>query len=254
VELDAAYHEAHRAMSEKDSELGRLKGELEEQSALADAQKLEIAALRSEVEAVKKALEGASAELNATEERRDARSMKLEAAVHNAEQALAKKEAELAILQREWDERLANARNIETGTLRNEVETLKKVLDNERGEFENFRDRVAELVRQSRAQNAQDKLRAQDLENHVAEQSRLLDERAIELSHLRSEIEIASKAEADLRSTAIEIEARANIEIQNLKAESAKLQAALDRANCERMRLAHELTKVKRQPGEPYAA
>jgi chromosome segregation ATPase len=254
--IEAAAREAQRTLSEKESDLGNLQRELQEQSALAGAQKLEIAALRSQVEALKKALEGASAELKAIEGRRDPRSMKLETAVRNAEQALSKKQSELAILKGELDERsaLADAQKMETGVLKNQVETLNKLLDQERAELEDFRNHVAELVQQLVAQTAEDKLRAQDLENHVADQSRLLEERAIELSHLRSEIEIASKAEADLRSTAIEIEARANIEIQNLKAESAKLQAALDRANCERMRLAHELAKLKRQPGEPWAA
>ena len=81
-----------------------------------------------------------------------------------------------------------------------------------------------------------------------------LDERANELSQLRGEIETASKAEADLRGITIEIEGRANAAIHNLKAETAKLQAALDRANGERMRLAHEVSKLKRQPEEPRAA
>ena len=41
----------------------------------------------------------------------------------------------------------------------------------------------------------------------------------------------------DLRSTTIEIEARANTAFASLKAETAKLQAAFDRANAEGMRL-----------------
>ena len=73
-----------------------------------------------------------------------------------------------------------------------------------------------------------------DLENRVVEQSRLLSETAFEIEHLRGEIDIARKAEADVRSTTIEIEGHANTATQNLKAETAKLQAALDRANGER--------------------
>ena len=66
-------------------------------------------------------------------------------------------------------------------------------------------------------------------------QSRLLNERESELEHLRGEIEIARKAEADLRIAMIEIDSRELAATQNHKAEKAKLQAALDRANGERM-------------------
>ena len=117
----------------------------------------------------------------------------------------------------------------------------------ERGEFETFRRRVGEIVEQLVAQTAEDNMRVIDLENRLIEHSRQLDEKELELSHLRGEMEIALKAEADLRRNTIEIEGRANIVIQDLKAEAAKLQAALDRANGERVRLAHELARSKRQ-------
>ena len=97
------------------------------------------------------------------------------------------------------------------------------------------------------AQTAEDKIRAEDLENRLVEQSRLLNESAVKFGHLRSEIEIACEAEADSRRSTIEIEGRANTAIQNLKSETAKLQAALDRANAARIRLAHELARSKRQ-------
>jgi hypothetical protein len=96
-------------------------------------------------------------------------------------------------------------------------------------------------------QTAEDKIRVEDMENRLVEQFLLLNENAVELGHLRSEIEIACEAEADLRRSAIETEGRANTAIQNLKSETAKLQAALDRANAERVRLAHELARSKRQ-------
>ena len=102
---------------------------------------------------------------------------------------------------------------------------MNEELIKERGEFEAFRRRVAELVQQLMAQTAEDKIRAEDLENRLVEQSRLLNESAVELEHLRGEIEIACKAEADLRRSTIEIEGRANTAIQNLKSETAKLQA-----------------------------
>ena len=85
----------------------------------------------------------------------------------------------------------------------------------------------------------------QNLENRLVEQSRRLNESEFELKYLRDEIEIAQKAEADLRRAIIEIESHAKRATQNHETEKAKLQAALDRANGERARLAYELAKMK---------
>jgi hypothetical protein len=52
---------------------------------------------------------------------------------------------------------------------------------------------------------------------------------------------------ADLQVALKEIDAREKGATQNIKAETAKLKAALDRANGERMRLAYELANIKRQ-------
>jgi len=188
---------------DRESELPKLNGVSEERSTLANAQEIEVIALKTQVEALKKALDGVSAELRAIEDYRTA-------------------------------ERI-------------ELKSANEELIKERGEFEAFRRRVAELVQQLMAQTAEDKIRAEDLENRLVEQSRLLNESAVELEHLRGEIEIACKAEDDLRRSTIEIEGRANTAIQNLKSETAKLQAALDRANAERIRLDHELARSKRQ-------
>ncbi len=87
----------------------------------------------------------------------------------------------------------------------------------------------------------------QNLENRLVEQSRRLNENEFELKYLRDEIEVAQKAEADLRRAMIEIDGHAKRATQNHEAEKAKLQAALDRANGERARLAYELAKMKQQ-------
>jgi chromosome segregation ATPase len=209
-----ALDDAEHALSDRESKLTTVLGELDERSALADAQKIEIIALKTQVEALKERLDLASNELQAVEDRRDADRIELKAAT-------------------------------------------QKLME-ERGKFENFHHRVAELVKQVVTQTTEDKIlarRAQDdLENRLVEQSRLLNEREFELKHLREEIEIARKAESDLRVTIIEIDGRDKTATQNLEAEKAKLQAALDRANGERMRLAHELASLKRQGKEARAA
>ena len=200
-----AVYEAEHALSDRKLELQKLTGEPDEPSMLADAQKIEIIALKTRVETLKLQLDGANHELKAVEERRDAERIELEAATQK--------------------------------------------LTEERGNFDKFRRRVAVLVQQLVTQAVEDKnlgCRAHDLENRLIEQSRQLNEKEIELKHLHSEIEITRKAEADLRIAAIEIEGNASSNIQELKAEKEKLQAALDRANGERMRLAYHLSNMKR--------
>jgi hypothetical protein len=92
------------------------------------------------------------------------------------------------------------------------------------------------------------------LKNRLVEQSRRLNESEFELKDLRCEIETAQKAEADLRRAIIEIEGRANISAKNHGVEKAKLQAALDRADSERARLAYEFAKMKQQGERTRAA
>ncbi len=288
-----ALHEAERALSDKESTLAKLAGELDERSILADAQKNEIIALKTQVEAKATALHEAERALSDKEstlaklageldERSTlANAQKIEiialksqvevktTAVHEAERALSDKESKLAKLVGKLDERsaLADVQKNEIIALKKQVEDRRDAertelqaatqkLMEERGNFENFHRRVAELVQQVVAQTTEDKIVARriqdDLENRLVEQSRLLNEREFELKHLRGEIEIARKAEADLRVAIIEIDGRANTAI--IEAEKAKLQAALDRANGERVRLAHELANMKRQAKEAWAA
>jgi chromosome segregation ATPase len=246
-----AVREAEHALSDKDSELAKLAGKLDERSTLADAQKAEVIALKTQIEA------------KAT-------------AVQDAGRALSDKDSELAKLAGQLDERstVADAQKAEIIALKTQAEGLKDRLDgagnelkavtdrqeaerielkavtqklmDERSKFENFHRRAAELVQQVMARAAQDKIlgrRAEDLDNRLVEQSRLLNEREFELEHLRGEIEVVRKAEADLRIAIIEIEDRANSATHNVEAEKAKLEAALDRANGECVRLAYELKR-----------
>ena len=87
------------------------------------------------------------------------------------------------------------------------------------------------------------------LNRHVQNLQTRLNESELELKHLRSEIEIADKAAANLRSALTGIHGSAHATTQNLEAEKARLQAALDRANGERVRLAYDLANMKRQAG-----
>lgn len=127
-----------------------------------------------------------------------------------------------------------------------ELESANEKLMEERHKFENFHRRVAELVQQLLRQGVKDIMvnaRVQDLEGRLAKQSQLLSQRESELVRLQGELSVACKAEADLHGAIIEVDSRANI----AATEERKLQASLDRANGERMRLAYELAAIKRK-------
>ncbi len=196
-------------------------------------------------------------------------------AAREAEHALSDKQLELAKLTRVLAERsvLVDLREAENAALTMQVEALKQKLSRvgdaaeeavthklmeERMKFENFHGRVADLVQQVVARTRDDKSRyrrvEEDLERRVFEQSRLLNERNLELKQLRDEIESARKAEYDLRAAMIEIDGRANVAAQNFNAENARLQAMLERANGERVRLTYELANIKRLAKETKAA
>jgi hypothetical protein len=176
---------------------------------------------------------------------------------------------------------LADSQKLEIVTLRTEVMALGHQLDcvnrewkssadrnkadqsaaaqrllEERRKFEHFHGRVGELVQQALAQNSQDERladRVYGLEDRLLEQSRLLNERGAELEHLRQEMDIARQAEADLRVTLIESEEQENGALRNLIVENAKLQAAFERANGERVRLAYQVASIK-QHSKPSCA
>jgi chromosome segregation ATPase len=205
--LEEHRNAALRILSEKESELAMLTSALEQRSALVDAQKVENGALRTQVQALNERLIQAGKEARALEERHDVE--------------------------------------------RNELKAVAQNLNEERGRFENFHGRVVGLVQQLTAQRAEDedlhRRTQKDLENRLIEQSRLLNEGESELTHLRGEVEVARKAEDDLRIAIIEIDGRANA----ANAEKAQLQAAL---HGERARLVRELADLKRRQADQAKA
>lgn len=205
---------AEPALTETQSELTRLASILNERSALVDSQNAEIVALTMQVQTLKQQLAQTGAETKAAKHRRDTDRVIVKAATHK--------------------------------------------LMKERLKFDDFHRRVAELVRQVAAQAAEDKILGrriqENLESRLIEQARALDASECELKYLRSQIESAHKAEYDLRVAMIESEGRANAVTEGLTAETTRLQAALGRANGERVRLAYELANVRRQARDIQAA
>ena len=205
--------EAQRALSDKEAELARLIGALDERSSQAESQKVEIVALRTQVDALKERLDTAGNELRVVEDRRDSERVELRAATQE--------------------------------------------LSEERGKVENLGRRVSELEQQLVAQTTEAELlgrRAHDLENRLGEQSRLLNESEFELKHLRQEMDVARKTEADLRAAIIELDGRTSSATQKLRTENAQLLAELERTKDERDRAARDLGSMKREAEENWAS
>jgi chromosome segregation ATPase len=205
-------HDAERTLSDKEAELAKLIGALDERSMLADSQKAELDTLKTQVETLKERLAGASNELKAVEGRRDVERVELKAATQN--------------------------------------------LAEERGRVENLGRRVAELEQQLVAQTTEAGIldqRAQDLENRLGEQMRLLTQTDFELNQTRGELLTARKSENDLRTALAELRDRAGAAIEQFKAEKAQLQSDLGRATDERDRLARDLGTMKREAEENWA-
>ncbi|MGA2565540.1 MAG: hypothetical protein ABSF41_01800 [Pseudolabrys sp.] len=205
-------HDAERTLSDKEAELAKLVGALEERSMLADSQKAELDTLKIQVETLKERLAGASNELKAVEGRRDVERVELKAATQD--------------------------------------------LAEERGRVENLGRRVAELEEQLVAQTTEAGIlgqRAQDLENRLGEQMRLLTQTDFELNQTRGELLAARKSENGLRTALAELRDRAGAAIEQFKAEKAQLQSDLGRAIDERDRLARDLGTMKREAEENWA-
>ena len=79
--LTVAAENAERALSEKEADLARLTGELNERSTIADKQAKELVALKAYVGAIKERLDAADNELQAVEDRRAAERLELDAAI-----------------------------------------------------------------------------------------------------------------------------------------------------------------------------
>jgi chromosome segregation ATPase len=145
--------DAQRALSDKEAELAKLVDALDDRSSEADSQKIDIIALKTQVEALKDRLDQAGNELKTVEDRRDSERVELKAAtqelaeergkvenlgrrVSELEQALVAQTTEAEILGRraqDLENRLGqqskalNESEFELKGLRAEMETARKV-------------------------------------------------------------------------------------------------------------------------------
>jgi chromosome segregation ATPase len=236
-------HEAQRALSDKQGELAKLMGELDERSTLADSQKIEIIALKTQVDALKERLDGASFELKTVEDRRDSERVELKAAtqelsqergrVENLGRRVAELEQQLVAQTREAEilgrraqdlenrlgeqSRLLNESEFELKHLRQEMETARKVESDLRTAIIEIEGRSSSATQNLRTENAQ-------LKAAVAHSKEERDRYARDLGALKRETEETWASERVENALLRE-------RINDVAAEVARLASALEGPN-----------------------
>ena len=239
----AAMHDAERTLSDKQSDLAKMVSELDEKSTFADAQKVEIVAMKAQIEALKDRLADAGREVKAVEDRREAERVALGVAtreldeergkvenlgrrVSELEQQLVAQTTEAEILGRRAQD-LEN-RLTEQSRLLAQTETeLKHAhgdIDNARKTETDLRAAIAEL--DGRTTSATAKLRAENAELQ-GELARTRDERdrlSRDLASMKRETEEAWASERVENSLLRE-------RINDVAAEVARLASTLEGPN-----------------------
>ena len=177
----SAMHDAERALSDKQAELAKLVGALDERSSQADAQKVDITALKTQVDALKDRLTDAGSELKTVEDRRDSERVELKAAtqelaeergkvenlgrrVSELEQALVAQTTEAEILGRRAQDlenrlgeqsRLLNESEFELKNLRGEIDAARKTEGDLRTAISEIDGRSSSASQKLKAENTQ---------------------------------------------------------------------------------------------------
>jgi chromosome segregation ATPase len=235
--------DAKRALTDKEAELAKLTGALDERSSLADSQKVDILALQSQVETLKDRLTGASNDLKTVEDRRDAERVELKAAtqelseergkVENLGRRVAELEQALVVQTTEADVLGRRAHDLESrfteqsralGESENELKHLRAEFEKAKLVEADLRAAVGEL--DGRANAATKQLRSEnvqllaDLANAKEDRDRI----AREFGNMKRE------AEESWASERVE-NALLRERINDVAAEVARLAAALEGPN-----------------------
>jgi chromosome segregation ATPase len=208
-----ALHEAERALADKQAELARLTGNLDERAVASDSQRVEIVALKTEVDTRK----------------------------HHV--------ADLEKSVKDTEGRLEQERRA--------AEAAGKELALERGQVEKLGERIGQLEHQLAVQTTEAEIlgrRVAELETRLAEQARMLGERERERDQLRFDLEAARRIETDLRQELASVDRRHGAATDTLASEKAAVEAQLDRAREERAKLQREIATMKRDAEASWAA
>jgi chromosome segregation ATPase len=239
----SAMHDAQRTLSDKEAELAKLVGDLDERSTFAEAQKVEIVALKAQVEALKQRLTEAGNEVKVAEDRREAERRELQVAtkeldqergkvenlgrrVGELEQHLAAQTTEAEILGRRAQDlearlgevsRLLSQSEVHITNMRSDLETAHKTESD-------LRAAIAEI--DGRASSAHEKLKSEKMQLQ-AELERTTEERdrlARELANIKRETEETWASERVENALLRE-------RINDVAAEVARLASALEGPN-----------------------
>jgi chromosome segregation ATPase len=232
--------DAQRSLEAKEAELAKMIGELDERSSEAEAHKIDIIALKTQVETFKDRLGDAGRELKTVEERRDAERVELKAATHELaeergkvqnlgrrvselEQALVAQTTEAEILGRraqDLENRLGdqskalNESEFELKHMRGELEAARKTEGDLRAAIAELDGRTNAATQQLKTENAQ--LLA-EIERTKSERDRV----AADLGQMKRESEESWAAERVENSLLRE-------RINDVAAEVARLASALE--------------------------
>jgi uncharacterized coiled-coil DUF342 family protein len=159
-----------RALSDKETEIAKLRSALDERSALADSQKAEVLALRMRVRTLQEQFTQSDEQVRTLEDRRDA-------TVAEAQRALSEKHSELVRLTSTIDERsaLADLLNAEIAALRVEVYTSQERLTHAVERTKGLEDRYFAAMREAEVAATRRETELSSLMSVVDEQSAIVD-------------------------------------------------------------------------------
>jgi len=155
-------------------------------------------------------------------------------------------------------QRVASENEAALVEIRSALMATTEQLGEERTKFASFQDRIAAGVRQAAAKISQERAIGrqlqQDLQRRLTTQAQVLSRSESELSDLRDRLASTCQSEHALRTAMRELERQADAATATLRTENSRLQAAFERANGERVRLAYHLTAVKQRAADNRAA
>jgi chromosome segregation ATPase len=129
------------------------------------------------------------------------------------------------------------------------LEAANQQLAEERSRADDLANRVAELDRQLTAQTAESEVlggRVQELAARLDEQGRLVADREGPSQNLRDQAMSAQKIEADIRAQLAGMEDRHRLALATIKTEKSLIETELKRSQEERDKLQREMAAVKR--------
>jgi chromosome segregation ATPase len=238
-----AMHDAERILSDKEADLAKMIGELDERSTFAEAQKVEIVAMRAQIEALKDRLTAAGSDVKIAEDRREAERVALKAASHeldeergrvqnlgsrvsDLEQQLAAQTTEAEILGRrahDLEERLMQQSRL-LAQSEIEIKHLEERIEAGMKTETGLREAIAEL--DGRTSNAAERLKTEKTQL-IAELDRTREERdrlSRDLAGIKRETEEAWASERVENALLRE-------RINDVAAEVARLASALEGPN-----------------------